>query len=187
MTKPVPSRQADACRSSYSQIATYLRGRFRVLESPHDPAYAAVISLGTTVTREEFLETSTLPDTVSRFLAQLDMKVDALLANMQNSTLEQDFPHQLEILTISASCLDFATPEPVAPGDWLEIVIDFRQAGVAAAAGIGHVTDRRVEKDGTAVFSFSFSRIHEEDREKIIKFVFKEERRQLRETRLDQE
>ncbi|MDL2210562.1 PilZ domain-containing protein [Desulfovibrio sp. OttesenSCG-928-O18] len=175
----------SASNANYAQIATYLRGRFRSLKGPEDHAYAPLSALPSGPSREEFMAASTLPDAVNRFLLQLDVKVDAILAGMQHSAMEHDFPHELEILTISASCLDFTTSLPLAPGDWLEVVVNFRQAGAFTASGIGKVTARRVEKDGTAVFSFSFTRILEEDRERIIKYVFKEERRQLRETRLD--
>lgn len=171
--------------SDYAQIATYLRGRFRTLAGADDHAYAPLGALPSGPTREEFLAASTLPDAANKFLVQLDIKVDAILAGMQHSAMEHDFPHTMEILTLSASYLDFTTSLPLAPGDWLEIVVYFLQMGAATASGIGNVTARRVEEDGTPMFSFSFTRIAEEDREKIIRYVFKEERRQIRKTRLD--
>lgn len=171
----------------YARIPTYLRGRFRTLKGPDDHAHAQLDSLPSGPTREEFMAASSMPDTVNKFLVQLDQKVDALLAGMLSSSLEENFPHTMEILSVGASGMDFTAAEPLAPGDFIELIVYFRQGGTFTASGIGSVTTRRVEKDGTPVFSFSFTRILEEEREKIIRFVFREERRQLRETRLEQE
>ena len=171
--------------TEYAEILTYLRGRFRTLNGPDDQAYAQLNALPNGPTREEFLAASPLPDAVNKFLLQLDTKVDALLAALHSSGLEQDFPYTMEIQSISASRLQFTSPQPLAAGDWLEVVVDFRQAGIITASGIGQVTERNVDRDGTPVFTFSLTRIHEEEREKIIRYVFKEERRLLREQRLE--
>lgn len=169
--------------TEYANITTYLRGRFRTLAGPEDTAYAQLFTLPSGVTREEFAASSGLPEAATKFFMQLDAKVDTILAGMQASTLEQDFPHAMELSCISAGGFDFSAPEPLAPGDWLEAVISL--GGINTAAGIGQVTARRVDKNGSPVFSFVFSRIQEEEREKIIRYVFKEERRLLRETRLE--
>ena len=171
--------------AEYAQIATYLRGRFRTLASEDDHAYAPLFTLPAGPTREEFMAASTLPDAVTKFLFQLDVKIDAILSGMQTSSLEHDFPYEMEILRLGAGGFEFTSSAPLAPGDWLETVVTFRYPGLSTASGIGRVTGRRVEEDGTPVFSFLFSRIQEEEREKIIRYVFKEERRLLRETRLE--
>ena len=172
-------------KTEYAEIASYLRGRFRPLNGPDDQAYAHVNTLSSGSTREEFVTASTLPDAVTNFLVQLDAKMDTILAALFSSSLERDFPHEMEVLSISAAKLTFTTDLPLAKGDCLEVVISLREMGVMTAAGIGSVTKRESGKDGTPVFSFSFTRIREEEREKIIRHVFKEERRLLRETRLD--
>lgn len=171
--------------TEYAGIATYLRGRFRALNGPDDQPYAQLNTLLDGPTREEFMAASPLPDAVNKFLLQLDTKVDALLAAMPSSSLDQDFPHTLEITSISASNLVFASPLPLAVGDWLEVIVNFGQTGIVTAAGIGHITARNVDRTAPPSFFFSFARIQEEEREKIIRFVFKEERRLLRETRLE--
>lgn len=171
--------------AEYVGVATYLRGRFRPLNGPDDQPYAQLNTLPDGPTREEVMGASTLPDVVNKFLLQLDAKVDALLAALHSSSLDQDFPHTLEIASISASNLVFTSALPLAVGDWLEVVVNFGQTGIVTAAGIGHITARNVGKNASPFFSFSFTRIQEEEREKIIRFVFKEERRLLRETRLE--
>ncbi len=174
----------SAGNPTYAAIATYLRGRFRTLDGPDDHPYAQINTLPSGPSREEFLAASPLPETVSAFLLHLDAKIDAILASLQSSSLEHDFPHTMEVLSISASNLTFTTSMPLAPGDWLEVVINFRQTGILTASGIGVIRERRVEKDAP-VFTFAFTRIAEDEREKIIRYVFKEERRLLRETRLE--
>lgn len=170
----------------YAEITTYLRGRFRPLMGQEDRAFAQLNALPDEISREAFLAASPLPDTVTKFLVQLDAKIDALLAAQYSSMLEQDFPHPMEVLAISASRLRLATMVPLAVGDRLEVIINLRQTGTGIAAGIGHITARSVNEDGTSVFSFSFTRILEEEREKIIRYVFKEERRRLRASRLEE-
>ena len=170
--------------SSYASVHTFIRGRFRPLGGADDPACAPTGTLTSGPTREEFLASSHLPDVVNRFFCQMDMKLDAILAGMQSGKLECDFPHDMTVSSISASELLFTSETPVAPGDWLEIVLFLGQSGLFAASGIGQVKDMARERSGN-VFSFSFSRLAEGEREKIIRFVFSEERKALREKRLD--
>ena len=170
--------------AKYAEIATYLRGRFRPLNGPDDQAYAQANTLPTGPAREKFLAASPLPDAVNKFLLQLDAKMNALLAALHSSSLEQDFPHTMEIHSISASKMHFTTDAPLAPENWLEVIVNFRQMDIATASGIGKVTAREVGGGGKPFFTFSFTRIQEEEREKIIRNVFKEERRLLRKTRL---
>lgn len=173
--------------TAYVAIDTYLRGRFRTLNGPDDRAYAQINTIPSSLSREEFMAGSSLPEAVSEFLLQLDAKVDALLAAVQSSSIEKDFPHSMEILSISAAGLAFTTGMPLVSGDWLEVIVNFRQTGILTAAGVGKVTARNVNKDGAPVFSFAFTRIAEEEREKIIRYVFREERKLLRKSRLEQE
>jgi hypothetical protein len=174
-----------AVPAGYARISTYVRGQFRLLNGPDDHALAQLTTLPAGPGREEFMAASTLPEAVNGFLCQLDMKMDALLAGMWHSALDQDFPHRMEILSLSASSLEFTATQPLALGNWLEIIIHFKQMGMFTAAGIGNITAQGTQKDGAPVFAFAFTRILEEEREKIIKHVFQEERRLLRKTRLD--
>jgi len=169
----------------YSRISTYLRGFFRTLSGPDDHPLAQLNTLGSGPSREEFMAASPLPETVNHFLFQMDVKLDAILSSMQSSGMEQDFPHRMEIIAISASDLVFTTDMPLAPGDLLEVIITFQQPSVYTASGIGKVVKRNVDHSGKPLFAFAFTRLHEEEREKIIRYVFKEERRQLRESRLE--
>jgi len=169
----------------YAEISLYLRGRFRPLNSPEDQAYAHFNTFSAGASREEFAVASPLPDAVNRFLLQMDAKLDALLATLHSSSLSQDFPHTMEILSLSAARLQFSTDMPLAKGDWLEVLIKFRETEITTAAGIGTVLERNINKDGIPVFTFAFTRIEEEEREKIIRHVFMEERRMLRAARLE--
>lgn len=171
----------------YVMARTYQRGRFRLMGHPDERARAYPGLPDSGYTREDFTAASPLPEAVTAFLCRLDDKIDAVLAGMAAAALEQDFPYTMEVLAIGASGMEFTAKEPLAPGDFLEAAVQFRHDGFFTVSGIGSVTAFRAEKDGTPVFSFSFSRIREEDRERIIRFVFKEERRLLRETRLERE
>lgn len=170
--------------TAYTTVATYLHGLFRPLNGPDDRAHAQGNTVLANSAREDFLASSTLPEAVNRFLLQLDAKLDAVMALLSAPSLERDFPHAMEIFSLSAAGLEFTTRTPLAPGDWLELVIQINQSGVATAAGIGQVKARRLE-GGKPLFSLAFTRIAEDERDKIISHVFREERRLLRETRLE--
>ncbi len=171
-------------KTVYSSIDTYLKGRFRPLSGPDDPALSPVGAVAGGSIREEFMAASHLPEPVNRFLCQMDIKLDSILAGMRSASLEQDFPHILTVSRISASELAFAADVPVAPGDWLEVVLNLGQGGLFAASGVGEVKAMARTSSGS-VFTFVFFRLPEEEREKIIRFVFSEERKNLREKRLE--
>lgn len=171
--------------ASYAAAATYLRGRFRELSGPDDPSFARFTGADEGIGAEEFLSASPFPEAVSKFLLQLDAKLDALLAHARADTLQEDFPHPLEVYSLSAATVHFSSPLPLAVGDWLEIVLELPQTGIVTAAGIGHILAKEGQKNGLPLFTFAFTRITEEEREKIFRFVFKEERRNLRLSRLE--
>ncbi len=173
--------------NTYSSIRTFLKGRFRTLPDTSSPPLAHATAsplLGEpAISREEFMEQARLPETVAAFLCRMDTKLDAILAALHAEKLEQDFPHPLEVLEISAQQLLLRSPLPLAQGDCLEVVLQLGQADFVTASGIGSINAMRRAASGT-VFDFRFTRLPEEEREKIIRFVFQEERKALREKRL---
>ena len=134
----------------------------------------------TPVSRETFLEHSRLPEAVNTFLCQMDRKLDAILAAMRTERLEQDFPHEMDVRQISADRLFFQSPLPLAEGDCLEVLLHLNQTTFATACGIGVVKELQQSASGTH-FVFAFTRLCEDEQEKIIRFVFQEERKALRE------
>ena len=173
--------------AKYSSIKTFLHGRFRTLTDRDSPALASAGGLSVfqdaPLSRETFLENTRLPQSVSAFLCQMDAKLDAILAAMHTKRLEQDFPHALDVLEISADALVFQSPLPLAAGDCLEVLLYLNQSNFSTACGIGVVKELRRTASGSS-FTFAFTRLHEDEQEKIIRFVFQEERKALREKRL---
>jgi hypothetical protein len=170
-------------QQAYASIRTFLRGRFRPLESPETHAIAPQGGFASSVVRDEFLNNATLPETVSRFLAQMDRKLDALLAAHNEINLARDFPHPMEVRELSAAGLEIKTDLPLAPNDYLEVYFQISHPFFSVVSGIGTILHRKETPDG-AVFAFAFTRLGEHEREQIIRFVFHEERKVLRQ-RLD--
>lgn len=185
--RAVPRSVLPMDNASYSSIKTFVRGRFRPLADRDSPALASAGGLsgfqGAPLGRETFLENTRLPEPVSAFLCQMDAKLDAILAAMHSKRLEQDFPHALDISELSAVALVFQSPLPLAPGDCLEVLLYLNQSSFSTASGIGVIKELRHGASGTS-FVFAFTRLHEDEQEKIIRFVFQEERKALREKRL---
>lgn len=169
---------------SYVSVRTFLRGRFRPLEGPDDAPISPAGGFTSSAIRDDFLANATLPEVVTRFLAQMDMKLDALLAAHNEQNLSKDFPHGMDIHEISADRLTVSTPLPLAPGDHIEVYFQITHPFFTIVSGVGRVI-RRKETTRGEFFDIEFTRLHEEEREKIIRFVFNEERKALRRQRLE--
>ena len=163
----------------YASARAYLRGRFRPLDGPDSPALTPAGGFTSSAVRDDFLANSTLPEIVTRFLAQMDMKLDALLAAYNETNLARDFPHELEVHSISAGGLELATTLPLAPHDFLEVYFQISHSFFSVVSGVGEILRRRETPEG-ARFDFVFTRLGENEREHIIRFVFHEERKALR-------
>lgn len=163
----------------YASIRKFLRGRFRPLEDPDAPLVAPGGGVASSMSREDFLAATTLPESAARFLAQMDMKLDALLAARSEAHLTRDFPHEMEIHELSASALVISTQLPLAPDDHLEVCFQVTHPLFTIVSGAGRILRRRETAHGI-FFDMEFTRLNEDEQEKIIRFVFNEERKALR-------
>ena len=171
-------------QETFSSIECYLRGHFRMLETADSPAFAQITPMHGQGAREKFAATSPFPDTITKFLCQMDEKLDTILSVLHSTAIETDFPHTFEVFSISATQLRGATKLPVAKNDYLEIVVHVPLLSIMAISGIGRITEVQCRHD-RQFFTFFFTRIDENDREAIIRFVFHSERKALRQTRID--
>jgi hypothetical protein len=126
-----------------------------------------------------------LPDVVARFLSDMDRKLDAILGLLQRESLARDFPHQGRVTRISAEQVVLECREPLAPGDLLELALMRDHAPLAS--GIARVDGARQRSvDGGSApgaYDVSFVRLRADDREAIIRCIFQENRRIIRQSR----
>ncbi len=173
-------------RRKYARVTTHFFGRFRVLNSHSEPQICAgaFCSTGHAV-REIFASQSQLPESVTKFLLELDNKLESVLGILRKDALEELFSHKMRVLDISAGGIVMQTDFPLEIGQYLEVVLHMGDFPFRMASGVGRII-RHADKGGNKGLVLEFTDLREEDREEIIHYVFQEERRKLRKQRLEE-
>ncbi len=171
--------------SGFVSVPTLIKGLYRMVEDENSPQYCkGMLSASDASLKEEMLSRSRLPDMALRFLVEMDRKLDAIMAFMQRDSLLADFPHEGRIVEISGNALVLECREPLAPGDHMELVLMLDELPLQICSVLARVDSARKGKAVTgapnAAWNISFACVQEEDREAIIRFVFREERKRIR-------
>jgi hypothetical protein len=163
-------------------VSTMVRAMFRRARDEHSPRlYAGAGPSPTAGLREEMLA-SARPDLTLRFLAEMDRKLDALLSLMQREILHSDFPLEGHVVRISAGRLVLECAQPLAPGEYLEILLLLEQYPMLVVSLLGRVEEEVPALTGPPNLAHAICvvTVEEDDREHIIRFVFAEERKRIR-------
>ena len=168
----------------YVSVPTLVATMYRVVEADEPQLCNSLLSSSGVSFREEALGKSRLPDPAVRLLAEMDRKLDAILGQMQRDNLRKDFPHDAWVTRLSGDALQMEAKDALAPGDHMELVLLLEEYPLRAASCIAKV-DRLlpgapVTGRGSSVFALSYTCLRETDREIIIRHVFQEERRRIR-------
>ena len=171
-------------------VPTLLRAMFRMAEGPDSPRfYKGALPSSTAGLREEMLSTARQSDLSLRFLVEMDRKLDAVLNLLQRESLNVDFPNEARAVELSASGLILESSVALAPGNCLELLLlleEFPTRIISVLARIDGVLERRPLTGPPAkVYAVSFTAIEQEEREHIIRFVFGEERKRIRQQKND--
>ncbi len=169
----------------FASVPTLFKGLFRMVEDGDAPRYcqgfAGVSDLSL---KEEMLSQSRLPDAALRFLVEMDRKLDAVMGFLQRESLASDFPHEGRVVEISGDGVIFECREPLAPGDHMELLLMLEEFPPRVCSVIARVEEKGEGKAVTgspnSPWKLSFARVQEEDREAVIRFVFREERKLIR-------
>lgn len=163
-------------RRAFSRVKARLRACARPLRKADSSAmYRWSAAHVERPTEKELLE-GQVPHTLIRFLTALDQKLDMLLALQGQDQIFQEYPYRLEIRDISGGGVIFYSDENFAKGDVLEIVITLCDAPLQTAAAVGRIVECGPEQE----YHFVFTNIREHDLERVVQFVFQEEREQIR-------
>ncbi len=130
------------------------------------------------------LRQTNLHETVVDFLLDIHEKLNQILSILSQDRLAKEFPIQARVVEISGAELAFIPEHPLEPGQAVEIVIALNQFPVSLAGAVG-IIEKKVQTEQGPALEMSFKRIRSEDQEAVVRFVFQEERRQIREQRLD--
>ncbi|EFI34632.1 type IV pilus assembly PilZ [Desulfonatronospira thiodismutans ASO3-1] len=122
---------------------------------------------------------SHLPRELINFLQQMDEKVNMILSLINRETIQADFPLQGEVLEISGAGLKFTSQEDFEEGENMEMVLLLSQVPLRIVGMVGRI--HRCEKvQGVPVWAVQYASIRDVDREKIVQFVFQEQREHIR-------
>lgn len=174
----------------YVAIPTLVTAMYRMVETDELQLCSPLFSTDGNVLRDEILSKSRLPDPAVRLLVEMDRKLDAVLGLMRRDELRKNFPHDARITLLGADVLRLECREPLAPGDHLELVMLLEEYPMNTASCIVGVEKRLPEAPVTGrnngVFAMSYSRLREADKESIIRYVFQEERRRIRQIKSEE-
>ena len=163
------------------QVVTSVKTLFRLMEELSEASlYSATVAGGGNAMREAFCEASRLPEAVTRFLVEMDKKLDVLVGRLQQDSLAAQFPSQGRIVALSTTGATLQCREPLAPGDWLELVLVLQEFPFVSVVCRGMVVSSLAD----SVYAVAFQSVEEEDKERLIQFIFQEERRHIRSTKV---
>ena len=168
----------------FISVPTLIKGAFRLVEGPNAPQFCQGInSAGALVLSEDLISRSRLPESLLAFLVEMDRKLDTILGHMQRGTLTSDFPLEGHIVSISGSGLTFETETVLSVGEHMELLIfleEFPLRVCSVMARVEKTVTKTVTGGDKKAFELRFVHLQEEDREAIIRFVFREERKRIR-------
>lgn len=178
--RTVPNEQR-----AYSRITTYMKGRMRVLVSESEQPKFTGFSLPESPVDNTTLANAHIPEALVSFLLDLDAKLNAILAHLKQDRLHDDFPLLTEILELSGAGVRCVDEGVLQVGDHVELILFLSEFPLRVAGALGRVLRKEQDKDGRAVCALEFTRLREDDLEKIVQHVFVEERRRIRTMRLE--
>lgn len=164
---------------TYLRIPTYLRGRMRLVSTGHEQQLFREAPIVSTAVTAMELKGAGVNEALIEALTALDRKLDLLIGIHAHDSLQEDFPHPVEVLEISGAGVKIASPRPLQAGQNIELVITLTQLPVRMAGAMGRVV-REEALDGNQVWAVDFTRIRDRDLESIVQFVFQTQRDELR-------
>jgi len=167
-------------KRSYSRIQTRIKARLRRVESPQASPLFHACSMNLSPDGSTELKDVSLPDGLRDFLESLERKLDLMLGLLSRDSLKNDFPLETEVTELSGGGLRCIAPDDsLKVGEAVEFVLFLARMPMSMAGAVGSV--RRIEQvDNHTVFGVEFTNVRESDREKIVQFVFQEQREQIR-------
>ncbi|MDL2207179.1 PilZ domain-containing protein [Desulfovibrio sp. OttesenSCG-928-M16] len=173
--------------AAFLKVPTMLRAMFRRVEGAHSPRlYVGAPPSPTAGLREEVLNANGRPEILVRFLAEMDRKLDAVLALLQRESLHEDFPLHGRVVELSGAGACLECQDKLDADEHIEVLLLLEEYPVRAVSTLAVVTGSesgaRTGPPNTA-YQLSFVDLEKDDREHIIRFVFSEERKRIRKAR----
>jgi hypothetical protein len=121
-----------------------------------------------------------IPEGLNLYFQYLDGKLDLILSMLGKEMIEKEFDFSTMVVELSGGglkCLKIS--EEFNVGDHIEMLLYLSHIPLLVVSAIGEII--RIEKDkDKEYFIVEFTNIRERDRELIVRFVFQEQREQIR-------
>ena len=176
----------------FVSIPTMIKGMFRMLAESEAPRFCAgVAHAGSAFLREETLAHARQNDTVMRFLVELDRKLDTIIGLLQRESLVADFPEEGRIVRLSGAALVFECRHALKKGDTMELLMLLEEYPLRLLSVKAHVEGphpgNTLTGPSNKAYDMGYTCVREEDREAIIRFVFSENRKLIRQQKSGEE
>lgn len=164
---------------TFLRIPTNLHGRMRILSSERELQLFREAPITSTSVSSMDLKSAGINEALITALQAMDRKLDLLIGIHSQDSMQEDFPHVLEVVEISGAGVKIACPYPLAIDQHVEIVVTLTQLPVRLAGALARVV-REETLDGRQIWALDFTRIRDRDLETIVQFVFQTQRDELR-------
>lgn len=169
-------------KRNYSRIETFLPGRLRLLAPGEDTfLYRGCPGCELPLAQDRPKGTG-LSEPMMDFLETINTKLDMLLSIANQDYLQTNFPEAVNIVEISGAGLIFTADKDFHLDDRVEMVIFLSQMPLRIVGAIGRI-HRRDEFNAKPAWVVDFTSIRESDREVVVRFVFQQQREQIRESK----
>lgn len=165
-------------KRSFLRVPVRLKALARVVEHKESlPLFSGFGSMGNSDASK--LKNSKLQPDLIDFLLDMNSKLDMILSFSSQEKLKEDFPEELNVNDLSGAGIRFSSSSPMREGQYLEIVLVLGQFPLQLAGAVGKVI-RCKDCDSDSTWALEFKKINEFDQEKIVQFVFKQQRANIR-------
>ena len=173
----------------FLSVPTMITGRFRMVPEADSPRLCTGFAhAGNAALREEALMHSRQNDAMMRFLVEMDRKLDAIMGLLQRESLHVDFPDEGRVVHLGGSGLVFECRRPLRQGEHMELLLLLEELPLRLLSVIAHVEsplpDAPLTGAPNKAYAMTYTCMQEEDREAIIRFVFSENRKIIRQRKI---
>lgn len=165
---------------TFSRVPTRLKMYFRLTEKEARPLFLGCLGCDVQDVDLEKIKSPYLPQELLQFLTTLNHKLDLVLTLLNQNHLAQDFSYTGEVTEISGAGLKFLTSEKLIPGQAIEVALSLSNLPPILIGLVGEVLRIEEEKPEKKLYALKYLFLRDSDREKIVQFVFKEQRELLR-------
>ena len=169
----------DDEQRTFLRIPTNLHGRMRILNSERELQLFREAPITSIAVSAMELKAAGINEALINALQSMDRKLDMLIGIHSQDSLQEDFPHVLEVVEISGAGVKVACSYPLGVNQLVELVITLTQLPVRLAGALARVV-REEPLDGRQIWALDFTRIRDRDLETIVQFVFQTQRDELR-------